>query len=99
MIANLKVSDDRIAEFCHKWQVREFSFFGSVLRDDFRPDSDVDVLITFTKSSPTLEEWLDMHDELRDLFGRDVDLIERDRLRNPFRLHEILKTRRVVYAA
>ncbi len=99
MIANLNVSDDRISEFCRKWQVREFSFFGSVLREDFRPDSDIDVLVTFDGPSPALEDWLDMLDELRELFGREVDLVERDRLRNPFRRQQILQTRQVVYAA
>lgn len=100
MVANIPIPEDRIAEFCRKWGVQEFSLFGSVLRDDFRPDSDVDVLVAFQSGrSTTLEEWLDMEDELREMFGREVDLVERRRVKNPFRRHHILTNRRVIYAA
>ena len=100
MVANLPIPEDRVAEFCRKWGVQEFSLFGSILGDDFRPDSDVDVLIAFQSGrSATLEEWLDMEDELRGMFGREVDLVERRLVTNPFRRYEILTTRRVIYAA
>lgn len=92
---------DRVAEFCRRWRVREFSLFGSVLQPDrFRPDSDVDVLVTLEDGvSHRLEEWLDMEDELKAMFGREVDLVERRRIINPFRRHHILTHRRVLYAA
>lgn len=100
MVANTPIPEDRIADFCRKWQVAEFSLFGSILRDDFGPDSDVDVLVTFAPGrDTTLEEWLDMRDELAAIFGREVDLVEQRLLRNPFRRHHILTNRRVVYAA
>jgi len=100
MVANFPIPEDRIADFCRKWGVQEFSLFGSVLRDDFRPDSDVDVLVAFEPGrSATLEEWLDMEDELRAMFGREVDLVERWRITNPFRRHEILTNRWIIYAA
>ncbi|MBX3375939.1 MAG: nucleotidyltransferase domain-containing protein [Phycisphaeraceae bacterium] len=100
MALQIDISPDRIADFCRKWRIREFSLFGSVLRDDFRPDSDVDVLVVFEPgASPQLEPWLDMLDELRAMFGREVDLVERQRLRNPFRRQHILTNRRVMYAA
>jgi predicted nucleotidyltransferase len=100
MIARDPIPSDRIAEFCRKWRIREFSLFGSVLRDDFGPDSDVDVLVEFEAGAqPALEPWLDMHDELRAMFGRDVDLVEKRLLKNPFRRHHILTNRQVVYAA
>ena len=100
MVANIPIPEDRIAEFCRRWRVVEFSLFGSILRDDFRPESDVDVLVAFAPGcSPTLEEWLDMRDELGDLFGREIDLVERRRVTNPFRRYEILTNRRVIYAA
>lgn len=93
--------DLRIIEaFCRKWQIAEFSVFGSVLRDDIGPDSDVDVLITFEADIPwSLYDWVDMIEELKEMFGREVDLVEKSGLRNPFRRHEILRTKQVLYAA
>lgn len=100
MVANIPIHEDRIADFCRRWRVAEFSLFGSVLRDDFRPDSDVDVLVVFEPGrTTTLEEWLDMEDELKAMFGREIDLVERRLLENPFRRHHILSNRRVIYAA
>lgn len=96
----IEIPEDKIADFCRKWKIIEFSLFGSVLREDFRPDSDVDVLVTFASDAPwSLWELMDMRDELQGLFGRSVDLVEKDGLRNPFRRHEILRTQKVVYAS
>ena len=96
----IKVDDERIAQFCRRWKIKEFAIFGSVLREDFRPDSDVDVLVTFEPDAPwSLYEWADMTDGLKEIFGREVDLVEKDGLRNPFRRHAILTTRKVLYAA
>ena len=90
---------DQIKAFCAKWRIREFALFGSVLRDDFCPDSDVDVLVSFQSGAPwSLWDLVDMEDQLSAMLGRRVDLIEKEGLRNPFRRHEILSTRRVVYA-
>ena len=77
------------------------SLFGSVLRDDFRPDSDVDVLVSLEPGEEmSIERFLDMRDELSAMFGgREVDLVQKRLLKNPFRRHEILTTREVVYAA
>ena len=97
---NMTVPYDKIADFCTRWQVREFALFGSVLRDDFRPDSDVDVLITFASDAPySLFDLRRMENELRAIFGRNIDLVEKAALVNPFRRQEILKTSRVIYAA
>lgn len=96
----IAIPADRIAAFCRKWRVREFSLFGSVLRGDFRPDSDVDVLLVFEEgASPPLEPSIDMREELSAIFGREVDVVEKHRLKNPFRRYHILTTRRVLYAA
>ena len=96
----INVSEDRLAEFCRQWKVKELALFGSILRDDFGPDSEIDVLVTFqAQIAWSLWDLLDMRDRLHDLFGREIDLIEKDALRNPFRRHEILKSHRVVYAA
>jgi predicted nucleotidyltransferase len=91
---------DQIADFCRQWKIREFSLFGSVLREDFRPDSDIDVLVSFQPGAPwSLWDLVEMQQQLGTLLGRSVDLIEKEGLRNPYRRHEILSTRRVVYAA
>jgi uncharacterized protein len=90
----------QVVEFCERWQVNEFSLFGSVLRDDFRPDSDVDVLVSFNPSAPwSLFDLVTMQDELQKIFGRTVDLVEREGLRNPFRKRSILSSREVIYAS
>jgi uncharacterized protein len=71
----------------------------SVLRDDFRPDSDIDVLVTFSpESSWSLFDWVDIKDELESLFGRKVDIADKEGLKNPYRRHEILRTQQVIYA-
>lgn len=100
----LSLPYEQIAAFCRKWNVTEFALFGSVLRDDFRPDSDVDVLVTFAapELAPSLFEHVDMEDELQQIFGRSVDLVSKkavERSENPFRRKSILDSARVVYAA
>ena len=96
------IPTDQLADFCRRWKIIELSLFGSVLRDDFGPDSDVDVLIAFASGTPA-DSWRfgeEMISELGELFqGRPIDLVERRRIINPFRRHEILTTREVVYAA
>ena len=97
---NIPLPEARIHVFCQKWRIAELSLFGSVIREDFRPDSDVDVLVTFAKDAQwSLYDWGDMIAELREIFGRDVDLLSSQSLRNPFRRNEILKTRETLYAA
>jgi predicted nucleotidyltransferase len=89
-----------IAEFCKHWKVKEFSIFGSILGKDFGPDSDVDVLLSFQEDAPWgLFEFVDMKEELKRIFCREVDIVEKEAIRNPFRRHEILRTREVIYAA
>jgi predicted nucleotidyltransferase len=99
----ISVDQEAIRHFCRKWRIREFALFGSVLTDEFRADSDVDVLITFADPQPDLGPWgenLDiMREELEALFGRRVDLVQKRLVRNPFRRHHILTTRRIIYAA
>ena len=96
------ISMDAIREFCHKWNVTEFAFFGSVLRDDFRPDSDIDVLITFSPNAhPTLITLARMGIELEAIFGRKVDLLERggfEQCRNPYIKRPVERSLRTIYA-
>src|SRR6266480_302046 len=69
---------DAIREFCNRWQVAEFAVFGSVLRDDFRPDSDVDVLVTFAPGVEwSLFDHIAMEEELSAMLGRKVGLVSR----------------------
>ena len=96
----LKIDRDAVAEFCRRWQIAELALFGSVLRDDFGPDSDVDVLVRFADDAPwSLFDMVTMQDELRELLGREVDIVEKDAIRNPFRRHTILAANKVIYAA
>jgi predicted nucleotidyltransferase len=90
----------KIAQFCERWGILEFSLFGSVLRDDFGADSDVDVMVTFRPALQLdISDLLDMREELEGMFHRKVDLVEKKNLHNPFRRHEILTTRQVIHAA
>src|SRR4030043_1647311 len=74
----IEIPKEKIAEFCQKWKIREFSFFCSVLRADFRHDSDIDVLVTFDESARhTLFDLVHMEEDLKKIFGRDVDLVSR----------------------
>lgn len=100
MKSHVKLPKGKIADFCRRWKIKEFALFGSVLREDFRRDSDIDILVTFSEDAHwSLYDWVDMIEELKAIFGREVDLLSRRGLRNPFRRHEILTTREVVYAA
>jgi len=94
-----RIPRKKIAKFCKRWSINEFALFGSVLRPDFRPDSDVDVLVSIDpKAHIGLFEIAEMGLELEELFKRPVDLIEKEGLRNPYRRNEILNTAKVIYA-
>ena len=96
----IEVPYDKLAELARKWRVEELSLFGSVVNGDFREDSDVDVLVAFEKDAPwSAWDLVHMMDELAELFGRKVDLIERQAISNPYLQREIMGTRRIVYAA
>ncbi len=87
----------QVADFCHCWKITEFALFGSVLRDDFGSDSDVDILVSFASGAGwSLFDLIRMQDELKNIFGRDVDLVERKGLRNPFRRKAIISTMEVI---
>jgi hypothetical protein len=97
---NITISKKRLDDFCRKLKVAELSAFGSVVRDDFRPDSDVDLLVRFPSDTQwSLYDWTDMIGELREFLGHKVDLLSLQALRNPFRRREILKAREILYAA
>jgi predicted nucleotidyltransferase len=96
----IDVPQNRIKAFCLRFGVEEFSLFGSVLRDDFGPDSDIDVMLKFLPGYGfTFENTPDIQDELERIFNRTVDVIEKGRVRNPLRRQSIMSSYRVVYAA
>jgi len=79
-LTNLDLPSDDLRAFCRKWRIRELSLFGSVLRDDFGPESDVDFLVSFADDAPwSLWDFTTMRDELSVLVGRSVDLVEREK--------------------
>lgn len=92
-----------LAVFCCRWQITEFALFGSVLRDDFHPDSDVDVLVTFAPTAHwTLLDFTQMQTELKTLLGREVDLVSRrgiEASHNHIRRQAILSSAEVVHVA
>lgn len=74
--------------------------FGSALREDFGPESDVDFLVTFFEQARwTLFDWAEMIEELKKITGREIDLVERESIRNPFRRRSILARMEVIYGA
>lgn len=99
----IDVSKSEIAAFCQKWLIEEFALFGSAVRGDFHQNSDIDVLVTFKPEAKwTLFDQVDMQDELKSLFGRQVDLVSREgieRSQNHIRRREIIESARVMYAA
>lgn len=94
----LETTEFSIVQFCQRWQVQEMALFGSVIRDDFRRNSDVDVLVVL---APELRhdvfDRADMQNELAQLFGRDVDLTEKRLIKNPVSRAEILRSHRIIY--
>ena len=92
----IEIDKDKLRAFCQRWKITEFSLFGSVTRPDFGPDSDVDVLVTFSVDSRwTLFEMVDMKDELEAIFARKVDLLTRrgvEQSPNPLRRKAILSS-------
>ena len=100
-VKNIEIPLKRIHEFCDRWQVIEFALFGSVLREDFRPDSDIDVMVRFdTNAHPTFADLDDMEAELATVFNREVDVVTRNGIensRNYLRRQEILSSAKVIY--
>ena len=100
---SLDAQREQIAAFCRTWKVSEFSVFGSALRKDYRPDSDIDVLIAFQPDAEwSLPDHVQMQQELEVILGRNVDLVSRrgvERSHNPIRRQAILDGAEPVYVA
>ena len=94
---HLKYED--IVRLCEKYHLTELSIFGSAIRDDFNDDSDVDILVSFDENShSTLMDILDLKDFFTNLLNREVDIVEKEGISNPFRKKSILSTKEVIYA-
>ena len=103
MHARIDIPSRKIAALCNRWQVVELALFGSVLRDDFGPESDVDVLVRFEPGAKhTLLDIVQMQEELSATLGRKADLVERtavEQSANYIRRRAILKSAETIYAA
>ena len=98
--ARIEIPEERIQAFCRKWKISGLALFGSVLREDFGPESNVDVLVSFAPGGKiAFDNRVEMIDELTEIFHRRVDLVEKSAIRNPFRRDSILKSKYIVYAA
>jgi uncharacterized protein len=96
----VKLPLNQIAAFCRRWKIARLELFGSALREDFRPESDLDFLYTFDASARWGWEFMRAYDELEGLVGRSVDLVSRtavERSRNHLRRRSILESARTIY--
>lgn len=99
MSLRIEIPNSKIAAFCQRWRIKELAIFGSALGNDFRSDSDVDVLVVFQDDAKwNLFDHMEAEEELERIFGREVDLVEKKAIRNPFRRHHILNNHEVIYA-
>ena len=103
MTARIAIPSDELAAFCERWQVTDLALFGSVLRDDFGPDSDIDIMVGFaSEARHSLFDLVDMEQELKAIFGRKVDMVERadvERSENYIRRKAVLQSAETIYAA
>lgn len=103
MKPNIAIPEAALREFCQRWQITELSLFGSALRKDFGPKSDIDLLVRFSpEARRTLFDMVRMQDELSGMLDRQVDLVSRRGIegsRNPVRRRAILESAEVIYAA
>ena len=102
-IKNISLPQNKIADFCRRWKINELALFGSVLRSDFGPDSDLDILVTLAPEADwSLFDHVRMVEELEHLLERKIDLLSRravEQSHNEPRRREILDTAQVVYVS
>jgi hypothetical protein len=94
----VEIPEDTITDFCRRHHIRKLALFGSILRDDFGPDSDVDVLVEFDPEHIPGLAFFGMEQELSEILGRKVDLNTKEWL-SPYFRHEVLAEAENVYAA
>ncbi len=100
---NINLNMKKISDFCRRWEISNLALFGSVLTDEFGPDSDIDVLVTFTSDAKrTLFDLVRMKGELEEIFNRSVDIVSKrgiESSRNVIRRKEILFSAEDIYVA
>ncbi len=100
-IPKTNVSRERLVEFCTRWGVMQLGVFGSILREDFGPDSDIDILVSLDPNRRyTLFDLVDMEHDLEEMYGRKVDVVEREGIEaseNQFRKKLIFDSLEIVY--
>ena len=103
MSIKISIDQEKVAKFCHRWKIAEFALFGSVLRDDFSPESDVDVLVSFKPDADwSLLDHIEMEEDLSLILGRKVDLVSRraiEHSENWLRRKAILETAESYYVS
>ena len=96
----ISLSYSEISDICSRYSIVELGVFGSSLRDDFGDASDIDFLVTFKSDAKiSLFDIMDLEEELKKKFNREIDVVEKEALRNPYRRRNILETSEIVYAA
>lgn len=96
----IELNISKIAELCKKYRVKTLAVFGSILTDRFNDESDVDMLVNFDDDvtyHTYADNFFGLHDSLRNLFGRDVDLVDETAVRNKFFKEELDETKRLIY--
>jgi len=96
----ISLSYNEIDEICAKYQIVELAVFGSSIREDFKESSDIDLLVTFKSDAAiSLFDIMDLEEELKKRFNRDIDVVEEAALKNPYKRKNILESSEIVYAA
>ena len=101
-MVKVKIPRRKLTAFCRKYRIQKLAFFGSVLREDFKPTSDLDILVEFKKGHTPGLAFFAMPEELKEIFGRDVDLLTYQGIkssRNPIRRKSILESAQVIYVS
>jgi uncharacterized protein len=100
MYTRLGISTEQIAEFCRRWKISELALFGSVLRDDFNEESDIDFLYVFSPEANWGWDFITMGEQLEKLVGRNVDLVSKQGIKNShnwIRQRNILDTAQIIH--
>ena len=101
-MVKVKIPRRKLTAFCRKYRIQKLAFFGSVLREDFKPTSDLDILVEFKKGHTPGLAFFAMPEELKEIFGWDVDLLTYQGIkssRNPIRRKAILESAQVIYVS
>ena len=100
MPSKIEIPKEKIEDFFRRWKIKEMAIFGSALREDFGLHSEIDLLVTFSEEAPwSLFDWAEMIEELKKMTGREIDLVDRESIRNPFKRRSILSRMEAIRGA